>query len=195
MQNFFIAIFILCSSLCSIQASSEASLKASNFVKNIVTEALEIVNNNTMQDEGKRKELSKCINKYLDVARITKSVFSPLGYKALTDADKKKVEAYLERYLIRFYAGEGKLSVMVNTKLDGEPVAKAMAKDKDFAVTTKLKKGGASKPTEIVWITDGQKIYYVEIAGINQIITLRAEMSSAVGSSLMDYINAQEQAS
>ena len=43
---------------------------------------------------------------------------------------------------------------------------------------------------EIIWITNGEKVFYVKIAGFNQIITLRAEMKEAVGSgTLMDYIN------
>ncbi len=55
---------------------------------------------------------------------------------------------------------------------------------------TNFKKG--SSTVEIVWITNGQKVFYVEIEGINQIITLRSEMGAAVGSdTLMDYINRQ----
>ena len=50
----------------------------------------------------------------------------------------------------------------------------------------------SSPAIKIVWITNGQKVFYVEIEGINQIITLRAEMKGKIGSgTLMDYINKQ----
>ncbi len=168
--------------------SANASERASLFVKNIVNESLSIVNGSGT-DEQKRQELSKCINKYLDIPRIAKSVFSPLGYNDLSVDDQKKAQDFLSGYLVRFYAGEGKLSMIVGAKLDSDPVA--TPKNDDFSVSTKFAKD-ASATTEIIWITDAKKVYYVEIEGINQIITLRAEMKAMVGDKpLMEYINAE----
>lgn len=173
MQKAFIYFFILCSSLLPIQASGEASA----FVEVVVKEALGIVNKNGMSNDAKRKELSECINKYLDIERITQSVFAPLGYKDLKDpADKNKLKAYLKKYLVGFYGGEGKLSMMVGAKLADSPTAEA--RNGDFAVSTKFTKDGGT--TKIVWVTDGKLIFYVELADINQIITLRSEMSAKV---------------
>lgn len=186
-------IFFLC--LCIFQvngtkvcAVSDDKGKAVNFIKKTVTEALDIVNNNGASDDEKRKKLSECINKYLDIDRTAQAVFSPLGYKDLSEEDKKKVNEYLKKHLIRFYAGEGKLSAMVNAKLSSDPTAEQ--KGNDFAVTTQFEKNSAPSAT-IVWVTTGsEKVFYVEVEGINQIITLRSEMQAAVGSgSLMDYIN------
>ena len=76
---------------------------------------------------------------------------------------------------------------MMNSKLRGTPVAEP--KGSDFAVITQFMKNSAPS-IEIIWVTNRQKIYYVEIEGINQLITLRSEMQAAVGSgALMDYIN------
>lgn len=174
-----------------IFAEAEIDEKAAaDFINRVVNESLEIVNNNGASDENKRKELSECINTHLDIERITKSVFAPLGYKDLSEAEKKQVQNYLKKHLISFYAGEGKLSAMVNAKLSSNPVAEK--KGNDFAVTTKFEKN-SNPSTTIVWVTNGKKVYYVEIEGINQIITLRSEMQAAVGSrTLMDYINDQD---
>ncbi len=169
--------------------------EASAFIKRLVDEALAIVNQGNASDDVKRQQLSECINKYLDVERITKAVFSPLGYKELSDTEKGKVKDYLKKYLLTFYAGEGKLSAMVNAQLSGRLVAepegkKEEGKNQDFSVITNFKKGASS--VEIVWVTNGQKVYYVKIAGFNQITTLRSEMKSKVGSgTLIDYINSQ----
>jgi ABC-type transporter MlaC component len=173
-----------------IFAEAEIDEKAAaDFINGVVNESLEIVNNNGASDENKRKELSECINTHLDIERITKSVFAPLGYKDLSEAEKKQVQNYLKKQLISFYAGEGKLSAMVNAKLSSNPVAEK--KGNDFAVTTKFEKN-SNPSTTIVWVTNGKKVYYVEIEGINQIITLRSEMQAAVGPRrLMDYINDQ----
>ena len=169
--------------------------EASAFIKRLVDEALAIVNQGNASDDVKRQQLSECINKYLDVERITKAVFSPLGYKELSDTEKEKVKDYLKKYLLTFYAGEGKLSAMVNAQLSGRLVAepegkKEEGKNQDFSVITNFKKDASS--VEIVWVTSGQKVYYVKIAGFNQITTLRSEMKSKVGSgTLIDYINSQ----
>ena len=177
--------------------------EASAFIKRLVDEALAIVNQGNASDDVKRQQLSECINKYLDVERITKAVFSPLGYKELSDTEKEKVKVkvkvkvkdYLKKYLLAFYAGEGKLSAMVNAQLSGRLVAepegkKEEGKNQDFSVITNFKKDASS--VEIVWVTSGQKVYYVKIAGFNQITTLRSEMKSKVGSgTLIDYINSQ----
>ena len=99
---------------------------------------------------------------------------------------KDKAKEFMKDYLVQFYAGEGKLSAMVNATLSGKLAAEQ--KDKDFSVKTNFKKDASS--VEIVWITNGQKVYYVEIAGFNQITTLRSEMKAAVGSgTLMEYIS------
>ena len=187
-KKFFTSVFILCASLYSVNVNKAD--EASTFVKKVVEEAIAIVNDDSMPDAAKRQKLSECINKYLDIPRITQSVFAPLGFKDLSGADKAKVQKYLKEYLVRFYAGEGKLSAMVNARLVDYPVAKI--EDKDFAVTSRFTKGLDGKSTEIIWITDSKLIYYVKIEGVNQIITLRSEMSAAVGNGkLMDYINAQ----
>ena len=141
-----------------------------------------------MSDDDKRQNLSECINKYLDIDRITKAVFSPLGYNNIPSKYKERVKKFMEKELIRFYAGEGKLAAMVNAKLSGKLAAEA--RESDFAVKTNFKKDSSS--VEIVWITNGEKVYYVEIAGFNQITTLRSEMKGKVGSEdLMVYINRQ----
>ncbi len=161
---------------------------AAEFIEKLVNDALGIVNHKEMSDDQKRKALSECVNKHLDINRITKAVFAPLGYKDLSPEDQQKVKKFMEKYLVGFYAGEGKLSAMVNAKLSGKLVAEQ--KEKDFSIKTNFKKDTSS--VEIVWITDGQQVYYVEIAGFNQITTLRSEMKSNVGSgTLMEYINKQ----
>ena len=177
------------------ETSKNGEKEASSFIKKLVDETLAIVNQGNASDDIKRQQLSECINKYLDVERITEKVFSPLGYAKLTETEKEKVKEYLKKYLLTFYAGEGKLSAMVNAELSGRLVTepegkKEEGKPQDFSITTNFKKDTSS--VEIVWITNGQKIYYVKIAGFNQITTLRSEMKSKVGSgTLMDYINKQ----
>lgn len=195
MQKLIHIISFLC--VCIFQAVWGGACEASSgvneqaaaaFIGKMVNESLNIVNNSSSSDEKKRKELSKSINKYLDIDRIAKAVFSPKGYKDLSEGDQQKVKEYLKKYLIRFYASEGKLSAMMNSKLSGEPVAEKKD-DGDFAVTTQFEKN-SSPALKIVWVTDGKKVFYVEIEGINQIITLRSEMDTAIGSgTLMEYIN------
>ena len=201
MQKMLYVISFIC--LCifpvvgedTCETSVNGEKEASAFIKKLVDEALAIVNQGNASDDIKRQQLSECINKYLDVERITKAVFSPLGYKELSDTEKEKVKDYLKKYLLTFYAGEGKLSAMVNAQLSGRLVAepegkKEEGKNQDFSVITNFKKDASS--VEIVWVTNGQKVYYVKIAGFNQITTLRSEMKSKVGSgTLIDYINSQ----
>jgi ABC-type transporter MlaC component len=172
------------SEISSIKNSKEQSAK---FIKELVTECLNIVNNSDMSDDQKREKLSGYINKFLDVDRIAQAVFSRMGYKALPPGDQNKVKAYLKKYLLHFYAGSGKLSAMMNAKLLADPVAEP--KGEDFAVSTQFTKNSALA-TKIVWVIKGQKIYYIEVEDINQIITLRSEMQAAIGSqTLMEYIN------
>lgn len=170
--------------ITSIKNSKEQSAK---FIKELVNECLNIVNDSNMSDDQKREKLSEYINKFLDVDRIAQAVFSRMGYKALLPGDQDKVKAYLKKYLLHFYAGSGKLSAMMNAKLFADPVAEP--KGEDFAVSTQFTKNSAIA-TKIVWVIKGQKIYYIEVEDINQIITLRSEMQAAIGSeTLMDYIN------
>ena len=201
MQKMLYVISFIC--LCifpaiggdTCETTKNGEKEATSFIKNLVDEALAIVNQGNASDDVKRQQLSECINKYLDVERITKAVFSPLGYKELSDTEKGKVKDYLKKYLLTFYAGEGKLSAMVNAQLSGRLVAepegkKEEGKNQDFSVITNFKKDASS--VEIVWVTNGQKVFYVKIAGFNQITTLRSEMKSKVGSgTLIDYINSQ----
>lgn len=188
MKRIFVTFFVISSFFVPVKADSNEDAIA--FVERVVNEALAIVNNDSMQDEEKRQKLSECVGRYLDIPRITKTVFAFLGYKDLDKADISKVEEYLRKYLIRFYAGKSKLEAMVNAKLNGN--SKCVKTNKDFAVTTKFTKGDSGKTTEIAWITDGKQIYYVEIEGMNQVITLRSEMSEAVGKKpLMDFVNEQ----
>ncbi len=173
-----------------VASSGVNELAPASFIGKMVNESLGIVNNSGSSDDKKRKELSNSINKYLDIDRIASAVFSPKGYKDLSDKAQQRVKESLTKYLIRFYASEGKLSAMMNSKLSGEPVAERK-NEQDFAVTTQFEKN-SSPALKIVWITDGKKVFYVEIEGINQIITLRSEMDTAIGSrTLMEYINEQ----
>ena len=192
MQKMLHVISFICLCIFPVvgEDTCETSINgASGFIGKLVDEALEIVNKGNASDDVKRQQLSECINKYLDIDRITKSVFTPFGYKDLREDEKQKVRDYLKKYLITFYAGEGKLSAMVNAKLSGQLATEK--KDNDFAVISQFEKN-SSPAIKIVWITNGQKVFYVEIEGINQIITLRAEMKGKIGSgTLMDYINKQ----
>lgn len=186
MKKLFNIIPFICVCISLMGSPVFAASDPAQFIENLAKDALKIVNDKGLTEDRKRDELSTYINKYLDVERIAKAVFARCGYKELSDDDKNKVNEFLKKYLLNFYAGKGKLSAMVDaTLVDGTT---ARAKESDFAVTTKFKKG--STEVTIVWVTDGQKIYYVEIEGINQIITLRSEMEAAVGSGgLMAYIN------
>lgn len=195
----FLCLCILPTTEICAGCAAVTSEKAESLIVELVNKALDIVNNSQATDDEKRTKLSECINEYLDIERITKAVFSRLGYnskeggkyKVLSENEKKEVREYLKRYLIRFYAGEGKLSAMVNAEISGKVVAEKKGND-DFSVTTQFAKNGRPS-AKIVWVTDGEKVFYVEIEGINQIITLRSEMESAVGSgTLMDYINKQK---
>jgi ABC-type transporter MlaC component len=197
MQKILYIIPFIC--LCIFPTAEASEKEAVDFIGKLVNEALGIVNSANKSDDEKREELSKCVNKYLDIDRTAKAVFARLGYnnkvggkhKVLSEEDKQKVREYLKQYLVRFYAGEGKLSAMMNAKLSGKLVAEKKGNDTDFAVTTQFEKD-SSPSIKIVWVTDGKKVFYVEIEGINQIITLRSEMEAAVGSgTLMDYINGQ----
>lgn len=200
MRKFLHIIPFICLCIFPVAGGEVSTETAAEFIEKLVNDALEIVNHKDMSDDEKRKRLSECVNKHLDIERITKAVFSRLGYnnkeggkhKVLSEDDKKKVREYLKEYLIRFYAGEGKLSAMVNAKLSGKVVSEKKGNDKDFSVTTQFEKD-SSPSVKIVWVTDGEKVFYVEIEGINQIITLRSEMESAVGSgTLMEYINSKK---
>ena len=164
-----------------------SQIEAVKFIKNLVDRCLEIVNDNSLSHVEKRHQLSEYVNKFLDIERTAPAVFARLGYKNLSPAEQEKVKKYLKQYLLHFYAGEGKLSTMMNAYLTKNPVAEV--KGDDFAVTTLFTKN-SSPATKIVWVTKNQKIYYIEIEDINQIITLRSEMHAAVGEgTLMDYIN------
>jgi hypothetical protein len=153
------------------------------FVTDVVKKALDIINHDSMKDVDKRKALSESITGSFDLNRIAGAVFTTAKYKYkhLKSEEQQLVQRYLKQYLLEFYASEGKLNAMVNARLDN--VTKVEEKDKDFAVTTKFIKDG--KPTEIIWITDGKSIFYVIIAGVNQIITLKSEMSAAIGDMLL----------
>lgn len=206
MRKFIYSISFIC--LCIFPVVGEVSPvagpeispeAAAGFIEKLVNDALDIVNHKEMSDDEKRKGLSECVNKHLDIERITKAVFKLLGYEDLSPDDQQKVKELMKKYLVDFYAGEGKLSAMVNSTLSSKPVAEP--KDKDFSVKTTFKKDTSS--VEIVWITNDEKVYYVEIAGFNQIITLRAEMKANVEKeakemkievgpkALMAYINKQ----
>lgn len=166
---------------------SDNKEEATRFIKNLVNEALEIVNQNNISDDKKRQKLSEYINRFLDIDRAAQAVFAPLGYKDLSPTDQNKVKTYLKKYLLHFYTGGGKLSAMLNASLLNAPITKA--RGNDFAVTTQFTKNSLPS-VKIVWVTDGKKIYYIEVDDINQIITLRSEIQSAVGSdTLMAYIN------
>jgi ABC-type transporter MlaC component len=176
MRKFLHIILFICLCIFPVAGVEMSAESAAGFVEKLVNEALEIVNHKAMSDDEKRKGLSECVNKHLDIERITKAVFKQLGYEDLSPEDKEKVKEFMKKYLVEFYAGEGKLSTMVNSKLSSKPVAEP--NDKDFSVKTNFAKDASS--VEIVWITNGKTIYYVEIAGFNQIITLRSEMKAKV---------------
>lgn len=188
MQKVFIPFFILCSLLVPAKAAEGAR----NFVKNIVTESLSIVNGSGT-DEEKCQKLSKCINKYLDIPKLSNAVFS--GYKKLNKDYKEKAHNYLTKYLLNFYASKDKLSAMFGARLVSDPVVEQ--KNNDFAVSTKFtKEGDTTSGAEIVWVvtkdraTNEDKIFYVEIAGINQVITLRSEMKASIADmSLESYLD------
>src|SRR3989338_4328878 len=106
---FFTIAAILFSGVC---CANDSKL----FVEDVVHEALGVVNGSD-SDETKRSKLSASINKYVDIKWLSGKVFCGLGYNDLVDSDKSRVEAYLKNYLLKFYAGEGKLSAMVGAKL------------------------------------------------------------------------------
>lgn len=175
------------SSVKTITVSDHKEEEAAKFIKDLVNEALEIVKQDNISDEQKRQRLSEYINRFLDIDRAAQAVFAHLGYKDLSPTDQNKVKTFFKKYLLNFYTSGGKLSAMLNANLLNVPIAKA--RGNDFAVTTLFTKNWDSS-IQIVWITDGKKIYYIEVDDINQIITLRSEIQSAVGSdTLMDYIN------
>lgn len=189
----FMCMFACLLSVPTLHSGTEAhvlknsKIESVKFIKNLVDTCLEIVNDSSLSHVEKRHQLSEYVNKFLDIERTAHAVFAHLGYKNLLPAEQAKVKKYLKQYLLHFYAGEGKLSAMTDAELTRDPVAEA--RGDDFAVTTLFTKN-SSPATKIVWVTKNQKIYYIEIEDINQIITLRSEMQSGVGSgTLMDYIN------
>ena len=184
MQKFFITFFIVCSFLVPVKA--DGADDACIFVRRFAEQGLIIVNEKSIGYKAKRKELSEFVGKHLDIERIARVVFTRLGYARLSPEDKIKVQKYIEKYLLDFFAGEGKLSAMFDATLKTE--IKVEEDGKDYKVTTTFIKDG--KSTAIVWVTDGKKIFYVIVAKINQIMLLRSEMEELVGNPLqMDKIN------
>lgn len=182
-------IFLTLSAIAFMTSSLKAEeLDSKAYVKSIVQEALSIVNKDA-DDNAKRKELSESVNNHLDIKWISDKIFGD-EYRNLSDSDKNLVEGYLKNYLLKFYAGEGKLSAMVGAKLSdiGGRDVEAMGGGK-VKVSTKFSKEGSLQKTVIAWIVKDKKVLYVEVEGINQIITLRSEMKSAKGNQrLIDFV-------
>lgn len=178
-------VFFVCAAIFFAGSCYSKNLKDPKvFVEKVVQEALGVVNSNNIPNNDKRQKLSESVNKYLDVKWLAQKVFGSLGYKELNETDRQKVWNYLKNYLLKFYAGEGKLNAMMGAEL--LPIT-----DKDVdegKVKAKFKKGN-DKPVEIVWVVENEKVLFVEIEGISQLITLRAEMKAAVGEKkLMNFI-------
>ena len=98
------------------------------FIKDVVNQALETINDDSLSSSQKRQKLSEYVNKFLDIDRIAKAVFARWGYKNLSLTDQDKVKTYLKQYLVYFCVGVGKLSPMMNATLLPDPVAKSMEK-------------------------------------------------------------------
>jgi ABC-type transporter MlaC component len=77
------------SSVKTITISDHKEEEAAKFIKDLVNEALEIVNQNDISDEQKRHRLSEYINRFLDIDRAAQAVFAHLGYKDLSPTDQK----------------------------------------------------------------------------------------------------------
>lgn len=178
MQKLFISLFIMCSFL--VPAKASAADNARIFIKEFVEKGLTIVNKKSTKYDEKRKDLSEFVGKHLDIEKIASLVFNPLGYRQLSPEDKIQVQNYIEKYLLDFFAGESKLSAMLDATLKDE--IKVEVDGSYYKVTTTFIKDG--KSTAIVWVTDGKKIIYVIIADINQIMVLRSEMKTLVGEPL-----------
>lgn len=162
------------------------SLGPKIFVEKIVRESLSVVNSKDIAHEVKRKKLSENVNKYLGVEWLAEKVFA--DYKNLNEQDRKRVCKYLKSYLLKFYAGEGKLNAMMGAEL--LPISdRDVENEKDGdKVKTKFKKG-TDQPVEIVWVVKNEKVLFVQIEGISQLMTLRSEMKAAIGDgSLMQFI-------
>lgn len=187
MRRYFFFIFtaILFSKICCASSINDSKV----FVENVVNEALSVVNSSDSED-NKRSKLSESINKYLDIKWLSEKVFGSLGYNDLPVSDKSRVEAYLKNYLLKFYAGEGKLSAMVGAKLLPINDRDIELDEQKNKVKTKFSKNDSAKSFEITWVIKGKNIFYVEIEGISQLITLRSEMKAAAKNGLMEFITA-----
>lgn len=175
-------VFFVFAAMFFVGNCSAKSLEPKVFVEKIVRESLAVVNSKDLSPEVKRNKLSESVNKYLDVEWLAEKVFA--DYKNLNEQDSKRVCKYLKSYLLKFYAGEGKLNAMMGAELlpiterdlDGDKVKAKFKKDAD-------------KPVEIVWVVKNEKVLFVEIEGISQLITLKSEMKAAIGDgSLMQFI-------
>lgn len=182
---FFIFTAILFSGICCASSINDSKL----FVENVVNEALGVVNSGD-NDDVKRSKLSTSINQYVDIKWLSEKIFGGVGYKDLKDSDKTRVQKYLKNYLLKFYAGEGKLSAMVGSKLSPINDRDIELGEKQTKVKTKFSKNAGTKPFEITWVINGENILYVEVEGISQLITLRSEMKSAVKNGLIEFIEA-----
>lgn len=187
MRRYFFFIFtaILFSGICYASSINNSRL----FVENVVNEALSVVNSGD-NDDVKRSKLSTSINQYVDIKWLSEKIFGGVGYKDLKDSDKTRVQKYLKNYLLKFYAGEGKLSAMVGSKLSPINDRDIELGEKQTKVKTKFSKNAGTKPFEITWVINGENILYVEVEGISQLITLRSEMKSAVKNGLIEFIEA-----
>lgn len=187
MRRYFFFIFttILFSGICYASSINNSR----SFVENVVNEALSVVNSGD-NDDIKRSKLSTSINKYVDIKWLSEKIFGVVGYKDLKDSDKTRVQKYLKNYLLKFYAGEGKLSAMVGSKLSPINDRDIELGEKQTKVKTKFSKNAGTKPFEITWVIHGENILYVEVEGISQLITLRSEMKSAVKNGLIEFIEA-----
>lgn len=187
MRRYFFFIFaaILFSGLCCANSINDSKL----FVENVVHEAMSVVNGDD-SDDVKRSKLSTSINKYVNIKWLSEKVFGGVGYNDLTDSEKARVQKYLKNYLLKFYAGEGKLSAMVGAKILPINDRDIELDEKQNKVKTKFSKNAGAKPFEITWVINGENILYVEVEGISQLITLRSEMKAAVKNGLMEFIAA-----
>lgn len=190
----FMVFFVVCASFMALNAASTEA--ARQFILKVTTEALDIVNHDSMSPEEKRQKLSESISKNLDLERIARIVFSTpkYKYKSLAKEDQLKAQQYIGKELLNYYATPGKITAMIGSELKKNKDAKiekfkVEEKGENFSVTTKFMKNG-QESIVIVWITDGKKISDVEILSISQTMTIKSQKIADIGDTpLMQYID------
>ncbi len=178
-RPFLLMILVASLGFASAPLRAAPASDATAFIKSVVGEAIQALNNKTLTDEQREKQFRAMLRSDFDMPRISRFVVGRYWATA-SEQERQNFQRLFEDYIVRAYSARF-------SQYNGEQVKVVGSRPESETITlvaSQVERTDGGAPAKVDWRVRKQdsdfKIVDIDVEGVSMLLTQREEFASVI---------------